>query len=151
VEDEAKQPVTININLKWPPGPLHIVIDQPNKAVRAAIKVTEEVPPVAQITVDDVNKKVTVTFDDDHLDTVSAPTGAVATFGSDNGAVCTVAADPADPISGDLTPVSAGDTNLSCAFNGTALKADGSTIADPPPVVLTVGPGPAASASLSVA
>lgn len=104
----------------------------------------------AELTVDSTNKTMTVGFLDDKGDTTTAPAGASVSFGSDNPAAATVAADATDPWSGDITVVAEGSGNFTAALYG-AMEADGVTaIADPAPAPFTVGPGPAASASLTV-
>ena len=99
------------------------------------------------ITIDTVGETATVTFDDDHGNPTSAPTGAVASFVSSDTAVATVAVDAANPLECDITPVGLGTSDISVSFNGTALKADGSPISDPSPVTVTVSAGAAAEES----
>lgn len=100
------------------------------------------------ITVDTTNETATVAFADDKGDPTAAPVGAVASFSSDNTAVATVAADAANPLQADVTPVGLGTANIAVTFNGTALEADGTTaIPDPAPVTVTVSAGAATEES----
>jgi len=100
------------------------------------------------ITVDTVNETVTVSFEDDKGNATAAPAGATVTFASDNAAAATVAADPSNPLQGDITPVAVGVANVSAALVG-ALESDGVTaIPDPAPVAVTVSAGAANQAAL---
>lgn len=104
-----------------------------------------------QITVDTQSETATVTFDDDKGNPTDAPQGAQATFASSDESVATVAADPNNPLEADITPVGIGSAGISVTFNGTALKADGSTpIPDPAPVTVTVSAGAADSESFEL-
>lgn len=104
-----------------------------------------------QITVDTTNETVTLEFQDDHGDTAATPDGAVVAFTSDNPAVATVAVDSANPLQGDITPVTVGTANI----GATIADASGAPINEPSgqpfavsAVAVTVSPGPAAGAAL---
>lgn len=98
-----------------------------------------------QITVDTTNETATVSFVDDKGNPTSAPDGAQITFASSDESVATVAADDANPLQADITPVGLGSADISASSNGTAMEADGVTpIPDPDPVTVTVAAGTAA-------
>ncbi len=100
------------------------------------------------ITVDTKNETATLEFVDDKGDKAATPTGATVSFASDNTAVATIAADPANPLQGDVTPVSVGTAAISASITG-ALEPDGVTpIPNPAPVAVTVSAGAAAGAAL---
>jgi hypothetical protein len=119
----------------------------PKQAYKANLQLSSEGENMpGTITIDTTNETALVSFVDDHGDPTAAPAGVVATFASDNEAVATVAADANNPLQADITPTGLGTANISCAFNGTALEANGSPIADPASVAVTVVAGPAAGA-----
>lgn len=105
-----------------------------------------------QITIDTVNESATVEFLDDHGDVTNAPNGAVVTFSSDNPAVLTIAPDPVVPYQGDVTPVAVGSANVGATIadaNGNPiLEPDGVTPFAVASALVTVSPGPAATAEL---
>ena len=107
------------------------------------------------ITVDTTNETATVHFVDDKGDTdAAAPEGIVVTFASDTPTVATIAADPANPLQGNITPVAEGTANISVTFtnaDGTPfLEPDGTTPFTAQPVALTVTAGAAVGADLSL-
>lgn len=101
-----------------------------------------------QITVDTTNEVATVGFFDDKGDVATAPDGATATFASDNEAVATVTPDPANPLSASVTPVSEGTATISVNVSGATDPAGNPFTVDS--VVVTVGPGAAAEAGLTL-
>lgn len=110
-------------------------------------------------TVDTTTGKVRATFEDDKGDTdAPAPAGTVAAFSiipGPSGAVpaTTGAVDPSDPSGltfGPLVPGPEGDTGaVHCTYNGTALEADGTPIADPADWAFTVVAGQAVASALA--
>jgi hypothetical protein len=135
-------------------GPFHVVIDTPQPppitATKAVLTYAGDTMANTQLTVDTTNGKVTVGFLDDKGDAGATPPTGLTIAWSSTGA-STLAQDPSDPLSADITVGTDGDTgNFVAAFNGTALEADGVTqIADPAPFPYTVTAGQAVSASLS--
>jgi hypothetical protein len=120
-------------------------------AVSASFKFGEQESQMASITVDTDNATATVAFEDDHGDPTSPPAGASVSFSSDTPSVLTIETDANNPWQGDITPVSEGTANISATLSG-AFLADGVTpIPNPSPVAVTVGAGPAAEATLTVA
>jgi hypothetical protein len=139
--------------LSWQ-GPFHVVVDNPTPppppiTTTTAVLTYAGETMATQLTVDTVNGKVSVGFLDDKGDVAVAPAGLTIAWSS-TGAT-TLAQDPADPHSADITPGPDGDTGtFVAAFNGTALEADGVTaIADPSPLPYTVAAGGAVSAALT--
>ena len=111
----------------------------------------------ASISVDTTNEIAVLSFVDDKGDTDAvAPAGLTVVFTSDNPAALAVAPDATNPLQGDLTPGVEGVANLSVALtdangNSPPLEADGVTPwAVPDPVAVTVTPGAATGAVLSV-
>lgn len=103
-----------------------------------------------QITVDTTTEQASVVFVDDKGDTdAPAPEGAVVTYTSDNEAVATV-----DPASGKVTPVAEGTANIGAtiadASGNPIMEPDGTTPFTVQPVPVTVGPGAAVGAALSL-
>jgi hypothetical protein len=133
-------------------------LSAPPTGTRAFLNLnTGVIMSAATVTVDTVNAKATVTFVDDKGDVdAAAPAGTVATFTSDNPAVLTVTPDAANPYAADLGIVAEGVSNvgvtLADANGNPLLEADGTTpwtAIDP--VAVTVNPGAAVGAQLSVA
>lgn len=110
-----------------------------------------------EITVDTTNETATVEFVDDHGDTTTTPPNfASVNFTSSDDTVLTVAADAANALQGDLTPVIVGTgVTISAqpvdADGQPLLEADGTT---PFPTVtsdaIDVNPGAAAGERLTV-
>lgn len=99
-----------------------------------------------QVTVDTTNETVTLTFYDDKGNVTDAPAGVSVTFTSDNAAVATVASDANNPLQGDITMVAPGTANIGASISG-ATEPDGNPFTVSP-VLITVSPGPAATAGL---
>jgi hypothetical protein len=118
----------------------------PSQPTHATLTVKGSQMP-GQITVDTTNETATIDFVDDHGDVAAAPAGAVVAFTSDNPAVATIAADSANPLQGDVTPVSVGTANLSATITG-AFEPDGVTPFTVASVAVTVSAGAAAGADL---
>lgn len=102
-----------------------------------------------QITVDTTNEQASVVFVDDKGDTdAPAPEGAVVTYTSDNEAVATV------DSTGKVTPVAEGTANIGAtiadASGNPIMEPDGTTPFAVQPVQVTVGPGQAVGAELSL-
>lgn len=126
--------------LQHPPKPPKPV------ATKALLTIGDNMP--GAITVDTTNETVALSFVDDKGDVATAPDGATVSFASDNVAVATVAADPSNPLQGDITPVSIGSANISATVSG-AVEADGVTpFPSPDPVAVTVSAGAAVGDSL---
>jgi hypothetical protein len=113
--------VVVTHRITFPDGIPPLVIDflqVPYKppAVRVVIRTftDKEVPPmgVATVSVDTTTAKATVQFTDDKGDPVAAPANAAIAFAGDNDAVATVAPDPSDPLSADITPTGIGTVNI---------------------------------------
>jgi hypothetical protein len=131
----------------------------PPPATHAVIVITTtqgDTNMAGQITVDTTNETATLAYLDDKGDTdAAAPAGAVATFTSSDPAVATIAANPANPNVGDITPVAEGSTDigvtLANADGSPVLEADGSTpFPTPAAVTVTVGAGAAVGDSLTL-
>lgn len=102
------------------------------------------------VSVDTTNETATVQFVDDHNDATAPPAGATVSFASSDPNVATVAPSQTDSFTGQISPVSTGTTKISVALTN-AMEADGITpIPAPDPVTLTVDPGAAAGARLSL-
>ena len=128
----------------------------PPTATKAVIQINGE-NDMETITVDTTGATATLAWEDDKSDADAAsPAGVVATFASDTVTVLTINNDTANPLQGDIVAVGEGTANVSVAL----FAADGVTpltLADgttpfpiPDPVAVTVGAGPAASATLTV-
>jgi hypothetical protein len=130
----------------------------PPTATGATLQIKEKPPmSTASLTVDTADATAALSFEDDKGDTnAAAPAGLVALFSSDNEAAFTVANDVDNPLQGDITVVGEGTGNLGCVLtdangNSPPLEADGVTpwaLIDP--VAVTVDPGAAVGAQLSV-
>lgn len=101
-----------------------------------------------QITVDTTNEVATVGFFDDKGDVATAPEGATASFASDNDAVVTVTPSTDNPLSAAVTPVAEGTANISVTIENATDPAGNPFTVDP--VAVTVGPGAAAEAGLTL-
>lgn len=144
----------LNETIKSRFGTLHVVIDNPTSpppppSTATSARLTFNGEAMANLTVDSVGK-ARVNFDDDKGDTdAPEPTGTTIAWSSTGQA--TLAQDPNDPLAADVGNVVEGDSGtFVAAFNGTALKADGTAIDDPAPFAYgPVTAGQAVSASLS--
>lgn len=106
-------------------------------------------PQSPQITVDTLNETATLEFVDDRGNVTSPPTGASVTFVSSDPNIASIAADPANPFVGNITPANVGSVQLSVT-TANAVTASGAPIPDPDPVLLQVNPGAAAGERLTV-
>jgi hypothetical protein len=142
---------TLNVNLTplSPPRPI---------ATAAVLSIGEKKPmSTATITVDTTDGIASLSFEDDKGDTnAAAPAGLTAAFSSDNPAALTIANDATNPLQGDITVVGEGVANVGVSLtdangNSPPLEADGVTPwAAIDPVAVTVDPGAAVGAQLSV-
>lgn len=134
--------LTIDVNLNPPPH-------HPGRAVAIKFALNqaqgENMPGV--ITVDTTDETATLAFVDDKGDTDAAqPDGSTVTFTSDNEAVATVAADSANPLKADITPVGEGTANITASVAG----ADSQPLFDDASVVVTVTAGAAVGDSFTL-
>ena len=149
--DRWPERIELHVYHHFPPGGVAIRVGQlANPAASATIKVGSEETQMATLTVDTTNGTATIGFEDDKGDPTAAPAGASATFESDTPTVLTIATDANNPLQGDIAVVGEGTANISATLAG-ALEADGVTpIPNPAPVSVTVGPGPADQAVITV-
>jgi hypothetical protein len=140
--------------------PIHVVIDNwPTQtpppttgAVKAVLTLTGD-NGMSVLTVDTTTGALKTTFDDDKGDTdAAAPAGAVSTFsvGPDPAKPGVIPATTVDPASGAIVVGPEGDSGVFIdSLNGTALKADGTAIADPSPLAFAIAAGAAVTANLT--
>lgn len=130
------------------------IANPPQPATSAVIVINQGANVSGNINVDFTPGEETASVEwlDDKGDTNAvAPAGAVVAFTSDNPAVVTI-----DPTSGAVTVVGEGTANiglapLTDASGNPLLEPDGVTpFAQPTPVAVTVGPGPADALVLSL-
>jgi hypothetical protein len=148
-DDEA---LVEEVELVFELGPIKAKIKRlprPLGPVTAILTIGGSIMP-GTITVDTTNEQAAVNYVDDKGDTdAPAPEGAVVTYVSDNPAVATV-----DPTSGKVAPVAEGTANISATIADAAgqpiLEPDGVTPFSVQPVAVTVGPGAAVGAGLSL-
>lgn len=148
----------LNQTLRSWQEPLHVVIDNPTTPPPPPITATKAVLTLtgdngmSVLTVDSTGALKT-TYDDDKGDTdAPAPAGAVSTFsvGADPTKPGVVPVTTVDPASGAITVGPEGDSGVFIdSLNGTALKADGTAIADPAPLPFTIQAGAAVTANLT--
>jgi uncharacterized protein YjdB len=104
------------------------------------------------ISIDTANETATVEFVDAAGNPAATPVGAAVTFTSDNPAVATVAADPANPLQGDVTAVAVGTANIGATIADAAgnpiLEPDGVTPFAVGSQAVTVSAGGATGAKL---
>lgn len=130
-------------------------LGNPEASTHAALKLTQgDLPAMpASITVDDTNKKITLSWLDDKGDTdAAAPAGAVATATVDNPTVLPLTPDPANAFAWDIAGQTEGTATVTVSLLGAGgsnlTEADGTTPFPPvPPVSVTVTAGGAVSAS----
>lgn len=149
----------LNQTLRGWQQPLHVVIDNPTPPPPPPITATTAVLTLigdngmSVLTVDTTTGALKTTFDDDKGDTdAAAPTGSVSTFsvGPDPAKPGVIPATTVDSASGAIVVGPEGDSGVFIdSLNGTALKADGTAIADPAPLAFTIQAGAAVAASLT--
>lgn len=131
---------SVNLNVITPPPPVL-------PATHAVLTISQGANMAGAITVDTTNETATLAFLDDKGDVAATPAGAIVTFTSDNEAVATVAADAANPLQGDVSPVSIGDANIGAtvadASGNPILEPDGVTPFSVAPVAISVSAGAA--------
>lgn len=128
-------------NRWYPPKPI-------SSATHAVLTI-QGATMASDISVDSATATVTLSFVDARGNAAAAPAGATVAYAGDNDAVATV-----DAASGKITPVAVGTFDASATVtnaDGTpTLEPDGVTPFAPAPVSVTVDPGAAASAVLTV-
>jgi uncharacterized protein YjdB len=108
------------------------------------------------VTIDTVGETATLSFQDRLGEDTTAPANlGPVPFTSDNPSVATIAADPTNPLVGDITPVSAGTVNIGVgtlvdASGNPIVEADGSAFPATVSQLLTVNPGAAVGDRLAL-
>ncbi len=145
---------TLKVQINWP-NPIRIQLLGAGAPAKTAFLIIKDkgVPmSAAAFTVDSVNRTGTVGFLDDKGDTTSPPTSAGAAIsgvGSDAPSVLTATTDPSNPFGVLFMVVGEGTATITVNL-ANCLDDAGTEIPDPAPVAITVGPGDAASAELTV-
>jgi hypothetical protein len=137
--------------------PLEVHVRYPRPAAGMFIAIKEKQMPHT-ITVDTTNETATVAFTDDHGNATSPPAGfGSIAFESSDPSVLTVAADPTNPLVGNLTPTGTPGTGVTItapavdASGVQLMEADGVTPFSATSEALDVTPGAPAGEQITLA
>jgi hypothetical protein len=123
-------------------------------AVGAKLTVEEQEMAAVEVNVDTVNETATVSFQDDKGDATAQPDGSVITFSSSDETVFVLTARADNPAVADFAFNSAGTADAGATVtdaDGNPLtEADGTPWAPIDPTTVTVDPGAAVGARMSV-
>jgi hypothetical protein len=144
--------IHVHVHHHFDGKPLTVLLGEARPPATKAVLTVGEAPPMstATLTVDTVNAQANLAYVDDKGDTnAPKPDVAVATFSSDNEAALTI-----DPTSGAITVVGEGVANvavrLADASGNPLVEVDGTPWQAVLPVAVTVNPGAAVGAQLTV-